>query len=454
MSVKFTDETKKNEVNFNQNVSTKGGANSTNITIIDNGAFPLIAIIVIAALFWWQNFELPLPDLTTKTIDTQKISSPVLNARGTINGYGKTKLKAIFDAKRNAVIQEVGEYIYAKTHVKEFKIVRDKIISQAKGFVRNVKIVKIKNPEQSSKNLWEVKIRCRVESPLIRKSIEQNPNLSNFMSRRVVVMVPEYIKDNYKKAAHKQLAFKIEESLGPKGFRLFVQKMAMASFGQIVNEFKKQLSKKVYEEIKGIPTDFIIALNVARRELNEQPMVKIDITARDRVGEKFATFTKTYSAKKLDSIGAWEQAIDKCSEEVNQILYKELIHKISKIGKGDKYTFYFCNYNNDQYDKIAEALLNVPEFQRVRIVSRTKPFTRIDLLGPSNIGPLMRNKLRKTGIKWNWQSMGNWIFITKPSCWKLVITIILSVIIFVLIVWHFKRKLSKNKKNAKKGDQS
>ena len=183
-------------------------------------------------------------------------------------------------------------------------------------------------------------------------------------------------------------------------------------------------------------------------------MVKIDITARDRVGEKFATFPKTYSAKKLDSIGAWEQAIDKCSEEVNQILYKELIHKISKIGKGDKYTFYFCNYNNDQYDKIAEALLNVPEFQRVRIVSRTKPFTRIDLLGPSNIGPLMRNKLRKTGIKWNWQSMGNWIFITKPSYWKLVITIILSVIIFVLIVWHFKRKLSKNKKNAKKGDQS
>src|SRR3989338_7274939 len=73
-------------------------------------------------------------------------SAPVMTTVSII-GRGTTKEDAIQDALRNAVEKATGVFVYSTTDVENFQLVKDKIVTASRGYVKDYKITEDKKYE-------------------------------------------------------------------------------------------------------------------------------------------------------------------------------------------------------------------------------------------------------------------------------------------------------------------
>jgi len=94
--------------------------------------------------------------------------------QNTINvvGTGATKDEAIQDALRTAVERAVGVYIFSKTEVENFQVVKDKIISSSRGYVNNYTIVKEDQKEGMIFLTLDVDVNVSSIKATVRKDIK------------------------------------------------------------------------------------------------------------------------------------------------------------------------------------------------------------------------------------------------------------------------------------------
>ncbi|NUM35763.1 MAG: hypothetical protein HUU50_14550 [Candidatus Brocadiae bacterium] len=394
------------------------------IIIIPESLF-LILAVAISLVFLWFGMNEPWDmqsAIASLGAKKEKKVSPVTEKEGqeTYLGKGETKEKALQDAKRNAILKELGEWISVNTKVKEFCVVQEEILSKAEGYVSEVQIVS----ENQNKGIWEVRILCKISPYKIINSISQNPQLQGFQKKRVVVTYRKDLENTAQLAGIKQLASHVQEFMNQKGFKMFIEKMALSLFQEVADEFKEFVSLDTMEQIKELATDFLICLHLEKRESpNKGTLLKITFLARNRVGNDFGSFTREYPAKSLSTVEDWEEAVNQCASEFNELLYKTLLHQISL---GDRFTFHFQNYTPSLYERIEETIASLP--YTYEVLERKKEL-RMDITGWDKVDYNVRKSLKNANIPMEWNSMGNWLFIRKPNLWRFYGSISLSMLL-------------------------
>jgi len=94
------------------------------------------------------------------------------NSSITVVGTGDTKEAAIQDALRTAVERAMGVYIYSTTEVKNFQLVKDKIIASSAGYVNNYKVIKEKRQDDIYFLTLDVDVDIRSIETIVRKDIK------------------------------------------------------------------------------------------------------------------------------------------------------------------------------------------------------------------------------------------------------------------------------------------
>lgn len=84
-------------------------------------------------------------------------------------GYGATASQALNSALQQAVESVVGAHIRSQTVVKDFQVVKDEIITHAKGYVSSYTVI---NQGKDSSGTYFIKINAEVKKGLIIDSIE------------------------------------------------------------------------------------------------------------------------------------------------------------------------------------------------------------------------------------------------------------------------------------------
>ncbi len=77
----------------------------------------------------------------------------------TVTGIGMNKEEALHDAKRKAVEQGAGSYIYSQSKTKDFALVKDTVLSRSAGFIQEHEVI---SSRQAVDGSWEVQIRALV----------------------------------------------------------------------------------------------------------------------------------------------------------------------------------------------------------------------------------------------------------------------------------------------------
>ena len=409
------------------------------IIIVSESLFWMLGIVAVSlSIVWWGMNE---PWNMQATIASFSLKEkPVIEENRqeqTYRGKGETKEKAFQNAKKNAILKEVGEWISATTQVREFRVVKEEILSFAEGYISDVEIVS----EKQAQGLWEVEIRCRISPYKIMNSISQNAQLQSFQRKRVVVTFNKDLEDKVQLAGIKQLASHIEEFLNNKGFKMFVEQMALSLFQEVADEFKEFVSVNTLEQIKELATDFLVCIHAEKRESKEKGnLLKVSVLARNRVGINFGSFTREYPVKSLGTVSDWEEAVNQCITEVNELFYRILVHKISQ---GDQFTLHFQNYGSIWHDRIEETMNSLP--YKGEVVDRKKEL-RMEITGWDKVDYEIKQALKRANIPMEWNSLGNWFFIRKPNLGRIWGSIAISLALFVFcmakILKRYFRKIA------------
>ncbi|MBI3399505.1 MAG: hypothetical protein HY026_09825 [Deltaproteobacteria bacterium] len=84
-------------------------------------------------------------------------------------GSGATKDEAIQDAIRNAVETATGVFVYSTTEVSNFALVKDKIVTASKGYVKDFKVLE----ETKNEGIFFVKLDVSVDTASIKSVIKR-----------------------------------------------------------------------------------------------------------------------------------------------------------------------------------------------------------------------------------------------------------------------------------------
>lgn len=84
-------------------------------------------------------------------------------------GQGATKDEAIQDAIRNAVESATGVFVYSTSEVKDFKLVKDQIITASKGYVKDFKLIS----ESKGDGIVFVTLNVSVDTAAIKAVIKR-----------------------------------------------------------------------------------------------------------------------------------------------------------------------------------------------------------------------------------------------------------------------------------------
>jgi hypothetical protein len=135
-----------------------------------------------------------------------------------IKGDKEAAKKAALDEAKRAAVEQVGAEVVAQTVVENFELVKDQIISQAKGYVYNVKVLE----EGSREGSYFVKIQATVNPDKVK---EDATVIYREMDKpRMMVLVTEAVGEKELKSSAAENV--ISESLLEKGFQMIDQAVA------------------------------------------------------------------------------------------------------------------------------------------------------------------------------------------------------------------------------------
>ncbi|MFA5183323.1 MAG: hypothetical protein WC405_18570 [Syntrophales bacterium] len=91
-------------------------------------------------------------------------------------GQGATKDEAIQDAIRNAVESATGVFVYSASEVKEFRLVKDQIVTASRGYVKDFKVLE----ESKSDGVFFVKLNVSVDTAAIKSVIKRDMKTTTY----------------------------------------------------------------------------------------------------------------------------------------------------------------------------------------------------------------------------------------------------------------------------------
>lgn len=159
---------------------------------------------------------------------------------GTIsdNLIGKAKDEALKDAKRVAVQQVLGSLVSAKSQTVNYELVSYTITSKTEGFIENHEIL---SQEKASDTEYKVKIRAKVNTAKIEKTIEEV--IANMGKPRMMAVVEEDYQGRKRSDSQSIAATEIESQFIAKGYP-FVDKST-------VEKLLKKNRKKIKDALGG-----------------------------------------------------------------------------------------------------------------------------------------------------------------------------------------------------------
>ena len=106
----------------------------------------------------------------------------------TVVGQGLSEREAMHDAKRKAVEQGAGAFLYSKSKVSDFALVKDTILTRSAGFVQKVTILKKVKPETED-DFWQLRIKAVVSIKGIEDAWGATTMLLKEMGRPKIMVV-------------------------------------------------------------------------------------------------------------------------------------------------------------------------------------------------------------------------------------------------------------------------
>src|SRR6056297_598543 len=102
-------------------------------------------------------------------------------------GIGPSKKEAETAAQRNAIEKGIGSFVDSETLTKNFMLVKDKILSRSRGYIKSFEILSSK--KQTDGN-WEVKISAVVAQGDLKNDLDALGILRQKMGNpRIIVML-------------------------------------------------------------------------------------------------------------------------------------------------------------------------------------------------------------------------------------------------------------------------
>jgi len=134
----------------------------------------------------------------------------------TVIGAGMTEEEALSDAKRKAIEQGAGAFIYSQSKTRDFALVKDTILTRSAGFVQKVTVLSKKETDDGA---WELKVRAVVSVKGIEDMWGVVTNLLQEMGQpKIMVAINERIDGQLQEDSSLQTA--VENMLLKSGFRL------------------------------------------------------------------------------------------------------------------------------------------------------------------------------------------------------------------------------------------
>jgi len=93
-----------------------------------------------------------------------------------MTGQGTTKDEAIQDAIRNAVESATGVFVYSASEVKDFKLVKDQIVTASKGYVKDYKLLS----ESKGEGIVFVTLNVSVDTATIKSVIKRDMRTTTY----------------------------------------------------------------------------------------------------------------------------------------------------------------------------------------------------------------------------------------------------------------------------------
>jgi hypothetical protein len=142
----------------------------------------------------------------------------------TVEGAGMSREEALHDARRKAVEEGAGSYIYSQSKTEDYTLVKDTVLARAAGFIHSVEIL---NWSSDPDGVVGVRIRAKVSIQGIKDTWGVVTNLLEDRGRpKIMVFIRERIGADYQESS--TVATRIESSLLESGFLLVDRKQIKA----------------------------------------------------------------------------------------------------------------------------------------------------------------------------------------------------------------------------------
>ncbi|MBF0118196.1 MAG: hypothetical protein HQK79_05120 [Desulfobacterales bacterium] len=204
--------------------------------------FRNIMIFFIISMFFLQNAsaEIGVPDVKTVTVWGEATATSDMNL---------DKQQAIANAKRVAVEQVVGVYVFAKTLVQNFQVVNDRIYSQSSGFINNFKVIK----EERSKDMQKVQVEAQVSVSPVTDILRESGLLRQWRVGVILYADKQSMATGWSDTAAMEVISTIEATIG--------QQLVQAQFKVVDPRQLDRLRKKV-KESDNIDTSSVSGLDL------------------------------------------------------------------------------------------------------------------------------------------------------------------------------------------------
>jgi len=248
-------------------------------------------------------------------------------------GIGPSKKEAEFAAQRNAVEQGVGTFIDSETITKNFMLVKDKILSKSRGYVKNYEII---SSEKQSDGNWKVIINAVVAKGTLKNDLDALGILREKMGNpKILIIYDSSIKSG------------ISDPKNPivsKCYDGIVEYLAEKEFPVVDETISKQFayrnimsSKKIFKEASKFglnnQAEYILLFNLDKKRLEETSTFKrVRIIASAKIlntstANIYASHQQKYLGVDKDSI---EFAEKKAARNTGKLLGKFLSKKLIK----------------------------------------------------------------------------------------------------------------------------